>query len=387
MIQNGFSFIAFIIFFAAMVLLLTKKFPSKIYQFLPPVIIIYLSIMVMYTVGVWEMTESVTTTRSAFITHLVPSMIFLMCLKCDFRKIIQLGPRLTITFFSATFAVCIGFIVSFAIFHNFMPEGTHLAYASMSAGWMGGTQNFLAIKSALNVSDDLMTNTLLMGNIFYSIIIMILVAGKSHMPKFNQFTKTNYEPIAKISETLMLEDAKDNKRIDYLDLLVVLGIGLFASMISTYLSGILPQIWFINASIWNILIATFAGIACALTPMGKLRGLDEVSTILLYLILILTASNVSLMALIDAPIYLLAGTVIVAVIFLVVALFAKIFKFDLYTCGIAIIANVGGVASAPIIAASYSQSLVGIAVLMSLLGDVAGTFLAFGVLEVLTLFI
>lgn len=394
MIQNGFSFIAFIIFFAAMVLLITKKYPSKVYQFLPPVIIIYLSIMLMYTLGVWEMTESVSTTRSAFINHLVPTMIFLMCLNCDFRRIIKLGFRLIFTFFAASFAVCLGFIISFAIFNQFMPEGTHLAYASMSAGWMGGTQNFLAIKSALNVSDELMTNTLLMGNIFYSIIIMMLVAGKSYMPKFNKWTKTDYSPIAKIAETLAL-DEKETKKIDFLDIFVVLGIGLFASALATYFSGtlataltaMLPAGSYVDAGILKILLATFAGIGCALTPMGKLRGLNEVSTICLYLILILTATNVNLKALIDAPIYILAGTVIVAVIFLVVALLAKLFKFDLYTCGIAIIANVGGVASAPIIAASYSQSLVGIAVLMALLGDVAGTFLAFGVLEMLTLFV
>ena len=62
---------------------------------------------------------------------------------------------------------------------------------------------------------------------------------------------------------------------------------------------------------------------------------------------------------------------------------AKAFKLDLYTCGIASIANVGGVASAPIIAATYDKNLVSISVLMSLLGDLSGTFIALGMAQML----
>ena len=64
-------------------------------------------------------------------------------------------------------------------------------------------------------------------------------------------------------------------------------------------------------------------------------------------------------------------------------LMAKLFKLDLYTCGIASIANVGGVASAPIIAATYDKNLVSVSVLMSLLGDLSGTFIAIGMAQML----
>lgn len=387
MIQTGFGFIAFILFFTAMVLVFTKRFPSKIYKFLPPVIIIYLSIMVMFTAGVWTMTESVVTMRNGFINNLVPAMIFLMCLKCNLKEIIKLGPRLTLTFFGATFGVMLGFIGAFILFRGFFPEGTHLAFSAMSAGWMGGTQNFLAVKGAIGVTDELMTNTLLMGNICYSLLIMILVGVKGYKDRFNKFTKTNYKKIENICESLNTEDITTKKSVDYLDLLVIIGLGLFVSWMSQEIALILPQIGFIDAGIWKILIATFIGIGCALTKLGKLRGLDEISTIILYLILALTASNVNLTALIDAPIYIVAGLFILLIIFATTTLIAKIFKFDLYTSGIAIIANVGGVASAPIIAATYDKSLVSVAVLMSLLGDIAGTFLAFGVLEILKMFI
>lgn len=343
---------------------------------------IYIGAMVMYTLGVWEMNESVTTTRAAFINNLVPVMIFLMCLRCNLKEILKLGPRLTLTFFSATFSIALGFIISFLIFRGFFESDTHLAFASMSAGWMGGTQNFLAVKSALGVSDESMTYTLLMGNINYSILIMILVAIGSFKDKFNAWTKTDVRPIDRICRKLG-NGEEQTQKTSYLDLMLILGMGMMVSTISQYLSTILPRIGFIEASIWKILIATFIGIGFALTKVGKLRGIDEISNITLYLILILTASNVNLAALLKAPIYILAGMVILAIHFAVMILLAKLFKLDLFTCGIASIANVGGVASAPIIAATYDKNLVSVSVLMSLLGDLAGTFIALGIAQLL----
>ena len=117
--------------------------------------------------------------------------------------------------------------------------------------------------------------------------------------------------------------------------------------------------------------------------MGKLRGIDEISNISLYLILILTASNVNLAALINAPVYILAGFVILLIHAALMLLMARVFRLDLYTCGIASIANVGGVASAPIIAATYDRNLVSVSVLMSLLGDISGTFIALGMAQML----
>ncbi len=382
MITTGFGFISFVLFFTAIVLVFTKKHPSKIYKFIPPVIMIYIGAMVMYTLGVWEMNDSVTATRGAFINNLVPVMIFLMCLRCNLKEIIKLGPRLTLTFFTATFSIALGFIISYLVFRGFFESDTHLAFASMSAGWMGGTQNFLAVKSALGVSDESMTYTLLMGNINYSILIVILVAMAGFKDKFNAWTKTDIRPIEKICRKLGNDEQQEGKTT-YLDLMLVMGMAMMVSTISQYLSTILPRIGFIEASIWKILIATFIGIGFALTKVGKLRGIDEISNISLYLILILTASNVNLAALLNAPIYILAGMVILLIHFTIMILLAKLFKLDLFTCGIASIANVGGVASAPIIAATYDKNLVSVSVLMSLLGDLAGTFIALGIAQLL----
>lgn len=382
MIQTGFGFLAFTLFFTAAVLAVTKKYPLKIYKVIPPLIIIYIGTMAMYTMGVWEMNESVTAARSGIITNFVPVMIFLMCLRCDLRKIIKLGPRLTLTFFTATFSIALGFIVSYLIFRGFFESDTHLAFAAMSAGWMGGTQNFLAVKSALGVSDESMTYTLLMANINYSILIMILVGIGNFKDKFNAWTKTDVRPIEEICCRLGNDD-ENSKKTTYLDLMLVLSLAMVVSAVSQYLATVLPRIGFIEASIWKILIATFIGVGFALTKVGKMKGIDEVSSISLYMILTMTAANVDLAALVDAPVYIIAGAVILLIHFAVMILLAKVFQLDLYTCGIASIANVGGTSSAPIIAATYDENLVSVSVLMALLGDLAGTFIALGVAQIL----
>lgn len=321
-------------FFTAAVLAVTKKYPSKIYKVIPPIIIIYIGTMAMYTMGVWEMNESVSTARSGFVNNFVPVMIFLMCLRCDLRKIVKLGPRLILTFFAGTFSIALGFILSFMIFRGFFESDTHLAFAAMSAGWMGGTQNFLAVKSALGVSDESMTYTLLMANINYSLLIVILVGIGGFKDKFNAWTKTNVGPIEEICSKIGKED-ENNGKTTYLDLMLVLGFAMVVSSIS------------------------------------------------LYMILTMTAANVDLAALVDAPVYIVAGAVILLIHFAIMILLAKLFRLDLYTCGIASIANVGGTSSAPIIAATYDENLVSVSVLMALLGDLAGTFVALGVAQIL----
>ncbi|MPN38405.1 hypothetical protein SDC9_185929 [bioreactor metagenome] len=94
---------------------------------------------------------------------------------------------------------------------------------------------------------------------------------------------------------------------------------------------------------------------------------------MLYIIIGLIASRANFAELTQAPIYIVAGFVILIVHAVVLAIIAKIFKLDLFTCGVASLANIGGVASAPILAASYSEALIPIGVLMAMLGYVIGT--------------
>lgn len=109
MITTGVGFLAFITFYTALFLWAAKKYPLKLYKVFPPILIIYVVTMILFTCGAWTMTESVTATKTALVNNMVPAMVFLMCLNCNVKRILKLGPKLILTFFCATITICAGF--------------------------------------------------------------------------------------------------------------------------------------------------------------------------------------------------------------------------------------------------------------------------------------
>jgi len=125
---------------------------------------------------------------------------------------------------------------------------------------------------------------------------------------------------------------------------------------------------------WVVIIATVAGIVGAMTPVAKLGGASQIGTAMLYLIVALIASRANFSELTEAPLYIVAGFVIILIHVVIMVVFAKLFKLDLFSLGVASLANIGGVASAPILASAYSKALIPIGVLMAMMGYILGTF-------------
>jgi uncharacterized membrane protein len=100
----------------------------------------------------------------------------------------------------------------------------------------------------------------------------------------------------------------------------------------------------------------------------------ELGNMMLYLIVALIASRANFTELTQAPLYIVSGFMIIAIHVTVMVLFAKLFRLDLFSLGVASLANIGGVASAPILASAYSKALIPIGVLMAMMGYIVGTF-------------
>lgn len=155
--------------------------------------------------------------------------------------------------------------------------------------------------------------------------------------------------------------------------MILLGGSLFISAMAQYLAGILPTTSFVTGTTWTVIIATVAGVVLAMTDVGKIKGSNHLSSMMLYTIIGLIASRANFAELTQAPMYIFAGFVILAIHAILMVIVAKIFKLDLFTCGVASLANIGGVASAPILAASYGEVLIPVGVLMAMMGYVIGT--------------
>lgn len=178
---------------------------------------------------------------------------------------------------------------------------------------------------------------------------------------------------SKVGEALSKHHDSLRKEITFCDIVFLLGSSLAVSALCQWGAQFLPESDFLSPSTWTVILATVAGVAFAMTPMYELPGSSQIANTMLYVIVGLIASRANFAELTEAPMYILAGFVILGVHALVLAVIAKIFKLDLFTCGVASLANIGGVASAPILAAAYSDALVPIGVLMAMMGYIIGT--------------
>jgi uncharacterized membrane protein len=134
----------------------------------------------------------------------------------------------------------------------------------------------------------------------------------------------------------------------------------------------------ISPTTWTILLATGGGLVVAQTPLARYPGADRISGAMLIAVVAVLASQSNFQGMADAPLYILMGATVIATHAGLLILAARLFHFDLFLCGIASLAHIGGLATAPLLAASYSRSLVPVGILLALLGYILGT--GFGLL-------
>ena len=373
MIQNGFTYLAVLMMIGSIIVYTEKKSQHKMFEYLPAIVIIYFVVMLFSTFGLWEKTESVTATYKSVKSNLLPAMIFLMLLLADMREIFKLGKKMILTFILASVSIALGFIGMFALFHSAFAEESWKPFAALSGSWMGGTANMVAIQGALDLPDSAMGYTLLIDSIDYAIWVMILLALVPFAKKFNVWSKADTSTIDEVGKRLALKESK-KKPMDFASLFFLLGASLFVSALAQYGASYLPTTDFLTHTTWVVIIATLSGILLAITPLAKISGSSELANIMLYLIVALIASRANFSELTEAPLYIFAGFVIIAIHVVIMVIFAKLFKLDLFSLGVASLANIGGVASAPILASAYSKALIPIGVLMAMMGYILGTF-------------
>ncbi len=373
MIENGFTYVAVLAFTAASIVFLEKRTQAKVFEYLPAIVIIYFAVMLLSTFGLWQKSESVTGAYKFLKSNLLPAMIFLMLLSADMREIFKLGKKMLLTFFLASVSIAIGFIGTYALFHTYFEPDSWKPFAALSGSWMGGTANMVAIQGALNLPDSAMGYTLLIDSIDYAIWVMILLALVPFAKKFNLWSKADTSAIDDVGERLALREVS-KKPISFTSLFILLSVGLVVSALAQYGASFLPTTSFLTTTTWVVILATFTGITFAMTPLAKLSGSSVLANIMLYLIVALIASRANFTELTEAPLYIMAGFVIIAIHVSIMVLFAKLFKLDLFSLGVASLANIGGVASAPILASAYSKALIPIGVLMAMMGYIVGTF-------------
>ena len=380
-ITTAFPYLTLLLFIASMLVYIETQTKAKLFEYLPAIVILYFTVMSLSSLGVWSKTQEINSTYRAFKSNLLPAMIFLMLLQSDIRIILKLGKKILLTFFLASFSISYGFILMFIFMHSLFEEGAWRAFGALSGSWMGGTGNMVAIQSALELPDSKMGYVLLIDSIDYAIWVMILLALVPFAKQFNQWTKADEKSLEKLGSTL--DTTQTKQPIDFPSLFMMLGLALMVSVITQQIAPLLPTTSFLTNTTWIVIFATLAGIIAGMTPLSKISSAQPLANIMLYLIVALIASRANFAELSQAPLYIFAGFIIIVIHATIMILFAKVFRLDLFSLGVASLANIGGVASAPILAGAYHKALIPIGVLMAMMGYIVGTFMGLGVANIL----
>ena len=215
---------------------------------------------------------------------------------------------------------------------------------------------------------------------FYLCHALCHVSALGHrlFQKFNAWTKADTRTIDEVGLALEQEAKANTRPLLWQNIMILAGSGLLVSAVSqilgTWINGALP---FFDKATWTVLIVTLLGVLLALTPFGKIKGTEEISNVLLYIVIALIASRADLASIGNAPVWLLTGLMILVIHIGLMLLLAKLLKLDIFTCAVASLANIGGTATAPVLAGTYSSALVPVGIVMALLGYVVEQAAAF----------
>lgn len=390
MITDGFLFISLLIAIAAILVYLDKARGLPVFRYVPGFVFLYLIAALLNTVGVFGESDSIDAVGGGVKDALLPAMIMLLLFQCDVRKIIKLGPKLLLTYAATAVSIMLGFVITFAVLKGVLDAEAWKGLAALAASWTGGSANMAAVQGILNPPENIFGHVLIVDTIVYSVWLLVMFSSVGISDKFNAWTKADTSALSSRAAATgegSEKSSADEEKMDLVALFRVLAIGLFGSALATVIGGKLPEIGVVvNSTTWTILIVSIVGLIIGSTKYGKMAGASDVAYIMLYIIIGVIAAGSDFTSLVEAPIYLLAGIMVVTIHMGLMIIYAKLTKTELFSLAVASTANIGGVASAPVVAGAFNRELVPVGVLFALIGAFAGTFFGLAAGQVMSLF-
>ncbi|AJI51914.1 hypothetical protein DA46_1378 [Francisella tularensis subsp. holarctica] len=170
MITTSLYYISSLLLLSSVIVLISNKSKSKLFEYFPAIVIIYFVIVLLSACGFWDTKSTdIIQTRSQLQDLILPIMLFLMLIRCDIRMVIKLGCKLLIAFFGASISIIIALVIMYLTIGRYISPDAWKGFSALSASWMGGTGNMVAVKQALATPDNQMGYILLTDSINYTI--------------------------------------------------------------------------------------------------------------------------------------------------------------------------------------------------------------------------
>ncbi len=386
MIESPVGVMAVLVAVVAFYFWLEKATRWKIFNYLPPLIWIYATPVLLSNLGLipYE-SEAYDFLR----LYGLPIFIVLMLIKVDVLGAVRIMGKGVFVMLLGSVGVVFGGVVAYWLGQSLdtgnlfpLPEDSWKAFGTLAGSWIGGTGNMTAAHAALEGTGDHMTMSAAADQMVYLIWLPILLGSKAFADRFNRWTKVPPSRIEQMEVAAAEYDHKESApTMTQLLYLALLALGF--TWIAIELSAKLPPLVLfgatvITASTWLILIVTTLALIGSVTPARKLPGAQPIAMAIIYVYVARVGATMNLS---EADLAAVGAFIMMAYIWIVIhGLFilfgAWLFRVDVHTVAIASAANIGGAASAPIVAAHHRETLVPASILMALIGYAAGNYLA-----------
>ncbi len=334
--------------------------------------------------------------------YMLPASLVLLTLSINLKEVFKLGPKALIMFITGTIGVVIGGPLAIMLFSYISPDivggvapnEVWRGMTTIAGSWIGGGANQLAMYEIFKEGDaNLISGSMFSIMITVDIIVaevwmFFLLLGVGKAVKIDKFFKADASAVNALKDHMHEFSQRIARIPSFTDLMVIVGIGLGVTGLSHFLADRIAPWITENASylaqtfslgsgfFWLIVLATTFGIIMSFTKIRNYEGAgaSKVGSVFIYILVATIGMKMNVMAIFDNPGIFLVGLAWMIVHVALLVIVAKIIKAPFFFLAVGSKANIGGAASAPVVAAAFHPSLAPVGVLLAVLGYAFGTY-------------
>ncbi|MCH7592316.1 MAG: DUF819 family protein [Planctomycetes bacterium] len=351
---------------------------GRIFKVIPSLIFCYFIPTTLTTFGVIPEEAPLYDWIKAFV---LPASLFLLVIALDVPGIIRLGPKAVIMMLAGTFGVVIGGPISLMICKGMLPEDAWRGMTALCGSWIGGGANFVALGDIAEASDQMIALMVIPDVFLANVWMGVLLYFAANQVAIDRKTGANTDAIDDLKRRMTAFQEKVNRIPTLPDLMMILALGFGASWLAFDIGGRLPEIKtgdnvLISATSWKYILVTSVGVALSFTKVRNLEGAgaSKIGTVMIYLLVACIGASADFRKILDAPGFLMAGAIWIVIHIIVLLTVGKLIKAPIFFVAVGSQANIGGAASAPVVASAFHPSLAPVGALLAIAGYVLGTY-------------
>ncbi|MBL8013593.1 MAG: DUF819 family protein [Candidatus Omnitrophica bacterium] len=347
------------------------------FKIFPALFWIYFLPMLFSTFGILDPKNAV---YGSVTNWLLPASLFLLLSSVDIKAIFRLGRPALIMFFAGSAAFVFSAPLVFCLVKGMVGSQFWAGFGALCGSWTGGSANMIAVKESLGASDAVFLPMVVVDTVVpyaWMAILVIFVGSQPIFDRWNRSDRRILDQLTRKSKTAVpMEDTKWSLNVGMVVVILALAFG--ASVLSQGVAKFLPTIKdVISGFAWTIIVVSLLGILASFTPVKELeaKGSVKIGYWLLYLVLTSIGAKANLSNMGSTVILIGAGVVMVMIHAAVMIAVARWIRAPMFLVAAASQANIGGVASASIVAELYQPGLASVGLLLAILGNIIGTYL------------